>query len=250
MRNLIFYGSYYEAIKELPDEEQGKVYKAVINYAMTKIEPELSGLPKAIFVLIKPTIDASIKNYENGKKGGRPSKETQSKTETQTQTETQQEAQTITQGETETQTDIIFENENENKNKNKNDLENDIVEKENSLTRVKESEETSQHSHNDVPKKKSKHKFGEFQNVLLTDEEHSKLIAMEDGVAAIEYLSSYREMKGYKCKSDNLAIQKWVFDALKEERQRKTRLNGTQKQTTQKESPMEQLGRILGDLNE
>lgn len=118
--------------------------------------------------------------------------------------------------------------------------------KENSLTRVKESEQSSL----SLPDKKVKHKYGQFKNVLLTEDEYNRLIARPDGKEAIEYLSYHREMKGYKCKSDNLAIQKWVFDALKEERQRKVRLNGTQKQTAQKESPMEQLGRVLGDLNE
>lgn len=119
MRNLIFYGSYYEAIKELPESEQGKVYKAIMDYAMEKIEPKLVGIPKAIFTLIRPTLDASIKNYENGKKGGRP--KTEIETELQTETETQSKTQTITQRETETQTDIIFDKEKEKENKNDKD---------------------------------------------------------------------------------------------------------------------------------
>ena len=56
-------------------------------------------------------------------------------------------------------------------------------------------------------------------------------------------------MNRYKCKDDNLAIQKWVFDAIKEQRQRKARLesSGLQKSNgLQKESPMTQLGRVLG----
>lgn len=62
----------------------------------------------------------------------------------------------------------------------------------------------------------TKHKHGEYKNVLLTDEEHEKLLAMENGDRAIEYLSEYIELKGYKAKSHYLAIRKWVFDALKE----------------------------------
>ncbi len=111
----------------------------------------------------------------------------------------------------------------------------------------KESEETSPLTQNVVPEKKPKHKFGEYQNVLLTDEEYSKLIDMEDGSAAIEHFSYHREMKGYKCKSDYLAIRKWVFTALKEERQRQDKLNGNSSfQKTKKESPMEQLSRVFG----
>lgn len=77
-----------------------------------------------------------------------------------------------------------------------------------------------------APGKISKHKYGSFKNVLLTEEEYNKLTAMENGEKAIEYLSNYREYKGYKAKSDYLAIRKWVFDALKEEEQKKARMSG------------------------
>lgn len=212
MRNLIFYASYYEAIKELPDEEQGKVYKAIIDYAMMKIEPDLSGIAKAIFVLIKPTLDASIKNYENGKKGGRPPKESETESEVKTQTKTQVETQNITQQESETESDIIFEKEKENENDKEN-----LLNKENSLPRVKESE-TSSHS-----TRTQKHRYGNYKNVLLTEEEYERLIAEPDGAEAIEYFSEYREMKGYKCKNDNLAIRKWAFNGVKEQRLRENK---------------------------
>lgn len=72
--------------------------------------------------------------------------------------------------------------------------------------------------------KPKKHKYGKYNNVLLTEEEHATLIGMDNGDRAIEYLSEYREMKGYKAKSDYLAIKKWVFAALKEGEQRERRL--------------------------
>lgn len=77
-----------------------------------------------------------------------------------------------------------------------------------------------------APEKISKHKYGSFKNVLLTEEEYNKLTAIENGEKAIEFLSNYREYKGYKAKSDYLAIRKWVFDALKEEEQKKARMSG------------------------
>lgn len=88
----------------------------------------------------------------------------------------------------------------------------------------------------DEPKKPkdTKHKYGEYKNVLLTEDEYEKLLAMEDGERAIDYLSDYIKMKGYKAKSHYLAIHKWVFDALKEQdikaaelRKREKRLNET-----------------------
>ena len=71
-----------------------------------------------------------------------------------------------------------------------------------------------------------KKKFGEFKNVLLTEEEYFRLEA-ECGPmlsSVIEYLSTYIEMKGYKAKSHYLAIKKWVVSAVKEQRLKDERL--------------------------
>lgn len=65
--SFIFYRSFYEAIKEIPEENQLKVYKAISNYALNQDEIELDGVSKAIFSLIKPQLDANYKKYENGK---------------------------------------------------------------------------------------------------------------------------------------------------------------------------------------
>lgn len=65
-------------------------------------------------------------------------------------------------------------------------------------------------------KKEPKHKYGEYQNVLLTEKEYNKLT--EDYVNAdelIKFLDEYIEEKGYKSKSHNLAIRRWVVDAVK-----------------------------------
>lgn len=74
---ITFFGSYYEAISEdLSPEEQGVVYKAIMDYAFAGIEPDLTGAARMAFRLIKPNIDASIKRRNaskiNGSKGGRP----------------------------------------------------------------------------------------------------------------------------------------------------------------------------------
>lgn len=67
-------------------------------------------------------------------------------------------------------------------------------------------------------KKPTKHKRGEYNNVLLTDDEYIKLQTEFGGLAdkAIKFLDEYIEMKGYKAKSHYLAIRKWVIDAVKE----------------------------------
>lgn len=76
-----------------------------------------------------------------------------------------------------------------------------------------------------APVREEKHKYGQFKNVLLTEREYDKLILeRENGKEAIEYLSDYREMKGYKAKSDYRAICNWVFKALREEQIREKEL--------------------------
>ena len=70
--SVIFYKSFYEAIKELSIEQQGIVYNAIFKYQFENAESELNGIEKAVFTLIKPQIDANNVRYENGCKGGAP----------------------------------------------------------------------------------------------------------------------------------------------------------------------------------
>ena len=66
--------------------------------------------------------------------------------------------------------------------------------------------------------KKEKLPFGEYGNVLLTENEYEN-IANSFGIElrnkAIKFLDEYIEEKGYKSKSHNLAIRRWVIDAVK-----------------------------------
>lgn len=73
--SMIFYKSFYEAVKELTPKQQAEIYNAVFSYGLEGIEPKLSGISATVFKLIKPQIDANTKRRENGKKGGRPSSE-------------------------------------------------------------------------------------------------------------------------------------------------------------------------------
>ncbi len=65
--SFIFYRSFYEAISELPKENQADSYNAIMRYALDQEEIELTGTSKAIFSLVKPQLDANYKKYENGK---------------------------------------------------------------------------------------------------------------------------------------------------------------------------------------
>ena len=101
--SFIFYRSFYEAISELPKENQADTYDAIMQYALNQKEIELTGISKAIFSLVKPQLDANYKKYENGK-----------------QKKSKKEAK-VKQNESKTETNV---NENENVNVNENDNDN------------------------------------------------------------------------------------------------------------------------------
>lgn len=100
------------------------------------------------------------------------------------------------------------------------------------------------------PSVAQKHKYGKYNNVLLTEDEHAKLLAEERGKEAIEYFSDYRERKGYKAKSDYLSIKKWVFTALDEETIREKRIGAAQpfKERTYSEAELESVVTKIDDL--
>ena len=99
--SFIFYRSFYESISELDEADKIALYGAICAYALDNIEPTLKGPAKAVFMLIRPQIDANTRKYENGCKGGRPPKKPKNN-----QTETKAER-------------------NDNDNDNENDNEND-----------------------------------------------------------------------------------------------------------------------------
>ena len=64
-------------------------------------------------------------------------------------------------------------------------------------------------------KKVNKQVYGEYKNVLLTEEEYQKLSYDYSNVEdLITFLDEYIEEKGYKSKSHYLAIKRWVVKAL------------------------------------
>ena len=73
-----------------------------------------------------------------------------------------------------------------------------------------------------------KHKYGEYQHVMLSDDEKEKLLdcfandkeifdAYEFLDAVIKFFDEYIEEKGYKSKSHYLAIKRWVIPAVKKQ---------------------------------
>ena len=74
--SFVFYKSFYDSMLELENSDSRmKVMSAICDYAFEDIEPDLSIFntsEKIILTIGIPLINASIRNFENGKKGGRP----------------------------------------------------------------------------------------------------------------------------------------------------------------------------------
>lgn len=70
--SFVFYRSFYNAIKKLKKKDQLTIYSYICEYVFDQKTGSLEGVPAAIFDLIKPQIDANLRRYENGKKGGKP----------------------------------------------------------------------------------------------------------------------------------------------------------------------------------
>ena len=112
--SFVFYRSYFEALSDLPEEKQIKLYFAISNYSLNFIEPKLDGICKTVWTLIKPQIDANRKKWQNGilgaehgLKGGRPKK-------------IKNPIGVILETPNENENDNVNENNNENENENTN----------------------------------------------------------------------------------------------------------------------------------
>lgn len=71
--SFVFYRSFYEALAQAPDTVFNEVMHAICNYTLNGTETPLNQpLSPVVWTLIKPQLDANIRRYENGKKGGAP----------------------------------------------------------------------------------------------------------------------------------------------------------------------------------
>ena len=87
------------------------------------------------------------------------------------------------------------------------------------INKVLNKQSTTNKNITDNANENKKHKFGDYQNVLLKDAELDKLVELlgfQKAKAVIDNFSELKEMKGYKYKSDYLAIKKWGIKAYED----------------------------------
>jgi len=120
--SMIIYRSFYEAIKDLDKDIKLQMYDAIFSYGLDFKEPSgLTGIAKVVWTLIKPQLDANLKKFNDGKKGGRPKKTTKKTTGLQNKKPLVIESKNHT-FETQKPNVNVNVNVNENENVNKNVL--------------------------------------------------------------------------------------------------------------------------------
>ncbi len=120
------------------------------------------------------------------------------------------------------------EQQRDNRKDSKEDTNKKIKNDKNDKNYIPISEEKS----SSISVKANKHKYGEYKNVLLKEEELQNLKGdYQNWEELIKYLDEYIEMKGYKAKSHYLCIKKWVAEAVKRESNRQVKKNVNDKNT-------------------
>ena len=72
--SFVFYRSWYEAAKHQSDSDRLTYYELILEYALNQHDNSrgLSEYMRSFWILSKPNIDANLKKWKDGCKGGRP----------------------------------------------------------------------------------------------------------------------------------------------------------------------------------
>ena len=186
----------YEMYDQLSNEDAGKVFKALMHKYGAGEEPEegaMSAFASFAFSVLSKQIDRSSKKYkakaEAGKAGGEKSGEVRSKREAE-----------MKQSEANTKQNEADAKQNELPNPNPNPISPSEI-----IGICADAQPTQK------PAKPVRHKYGQYQNVLLSDEDMSRLQAEcpTDWQERIERLSEYMASKGAKYKDHLATIRAW-----------------------------------------
>ena len=187
MRYLKVFTDFAEAIEPLSEAERGRLFTAMLQYASTGETAELKGAERFVWPTAKQNIDRTRveaeRNAACGSKGGRPKKP----------------AETDLNRKKPAETDLNRKKADKDKDKDKD--------KDNIIPPISPNGDI-------VPlegERPRKHKYGEYKNVLLTDDEFEKLKAeYADYLDRIERLSSYLASTGKTYKSHYATIRNWA----------------------------------------
>ena len=188
---VMIYFETAKAIKSLDNETVGQLFKAIMEYAEDGVIPEFEGVLAAVWPFISHNIDKDSERYERireiraaaGRKGGkaRASNDKQNQANEANASFDKQIKPTSTSTSTPTSASVST--------------------SASDTTTKREGKPTT-----------TRHKYGEYSNVLLTDEELSKLKAEfpRDWESRIDRLSEYIASTGKAYKSHLATIRAWA----------------------------------------
>ena len=186
--SIMLYRSQCDALRHLPADQFKAALTAIWDYGMDDKEPEGDPITIAVVGMAKPLIDKNNRNFENGKRGGRKAN----------------------RSETEDNRNEADDNRIEPNGNRIKPSDNRVVTECNPKEKG-ERRNIKEISPKGDTKKDVRHKYGEYNNVLLSDKDLEKLkeICPDDWKDRIDDLSFY--MKQYhKTYSDHLAtILNW-----------------------------------------
>ena len=73
--SFIIYRSFYIGLQALKSKDRLQLYDAIFEYGLNSTEIDLKPLPKAMFLMIKPQLQANHRKFLNGQKGGQATKD-------------------------------------------------------------------------------------------------------------------------------------------------------------------------------
>ena len=184
------YHSYLEAMEPLADAEKGRLFTAMLVYSKTGEVPQLSGNERFIFPMMRGQIDRDNQRYDAKRK-----KQAEN-ARMRWHDKDESESQTMPPDATASQTmppDA----------KHANDAKEKEKEKAKAMAKEK-ARDKSPHT--------PRRQYGEYANVLLTDEELGKLQAEFPGdwEDRIERLSGYLAQSGKRYKNHLATIRNWA----------------------------------------
>lgn len=209
----IIFESYLDAIEDLPDEEQLALYRAISRYSIKDEEPELTGIAKTIFTVIRPTIDANKDKSAQARELANKRWNKNKNTAYDTACDTAYDAHDATHNAAHDAHDDAHTDAHDAERKcnvrNSNDK--DSVKDRGTGKMKGKGEEESSGQEAASPPSAPTRAYGTFKNVHLTVEEVTDLMRRfpEDWNNRIEQVSTYKESVGKKYKSDFATILNW-----------------------------------------
>lgn len=188
---VMFYFEVRPCLKRLNLEEKGQLFEAILDYGEFGIEPSLDGMVGLAWDFLQPKLDRDASRYDR-------------------QIEQKQYAVYVRETKKKNIEPVGFEDWKVSHGiEDEQPISTDIGQNPNNKPQTTNHKPQTDNKA-DKPPKPTRHKYGEYQNVLLTDEEYQKLqTEIPNCIELIEQLSEYVASTGKAYKSHYATLRKW-----------------------------------------